>query len=95
MAAAFALTASLVAEDTVRGVMQAMPGDELALIDAEVRPTPTNLSFLHAGEVKLKPLELVLGVETEEGSWAIPIRYLAIHEVVNSRLGGLPVTATW
>ena len=93
--AAILTTCTAVAEETVRGVMQAMPGDELALIDAGVRPTPDNLPFLPANAVKLRDRDLVLGIEHGGESWALPIRFLGLWEVLNLSLGELPVAATW
>lgn len=81
-------------EETVRGVMQPMPGEPAALIDAGVRKTPS-LPFVDASEVKLKKQDLVLGVAVDGQAWALPIRFIGLYEVVNSRLGDLPVTATW
>ncbi len=90
-----ATLAPLFAEETVRGVMQAMPGDELALIDAGVHRTPANLPFLETTQVKLRNRDLVLGVSRGGQHWALPIRFLALYEVINMRLGKLPVAATW
>ena len=90
-----ALLAPLTAEETVRGVMQATPGGRAALIDAHVRPTPANLPFFEADHVILSNRDLVLGVSQGDNHWAVPIRFLGLFEVLNIRLGELPVAATW
>ena len=90
-----ATLAPLAAEETVRGVMQPMPGEDLALIDAAVRQTPANFPFLEADQVKLRNRDLVLGISQDGEHWAIPIRFLGLYEVLNLRLGKDPVAATW
>lgn len=87
--------APLAAQQTVRGVMQPMPGEEMALIDAEVRRTPDNQPFVPASEVKLLDREIVLGITRDGQAWALPIRYLGQYEVLNQRFGDLPALATW
>jgi len=82
-------------ENTVRGVMQPMPGEEAALIDAKVHQTPTNLPLVPANLVNIGDRELVLGLVHEGKPYAFPIRYLGRYEVINQQLGDLPVTATW
>lgn len=90
-----ALLAPGLSADTVRGVMQPMPGEKAALIDAEVHQTPTNLPLVAATLVNIDDRELVLGLVHKGKPYAFPIRYLGRYEVINQRLGDLPVTATW
>ena len=42
-----------------------------------------------------EPEDEVVGVEIDGGARAYPIRYLNYHEIVNDRVGGTPIAATW
>ena len=90
-----ALALPALGQETVRGVMQPMPGEKAALIDAKVHRTPGNHPFVPASTVKLRDRELILGLSRDGQHWAIPIRYLGQYEVINQRFGDLPALATW
>jgi hypothetical protein len=42
-----------------------------------------------------EPADEVVGVEIDGEAQAYPIRYLNYHEIVNDRVGGTPIAATW
>ena len=42
-----------------------------------------------------EPEDEVVGVEIDGEARAYPIRYLNYHEIVNDRVGGVPIAATW
>ncbi|WP_049980947.1 DUF3179 domain-containing protein [Halolamina rubra] len=42
-----------------------------------------------------EPGDEVVGVEIDGEARAYPIRYLNYHEIVNDRVGGVPIAATW
>lgn len=80
---------------TVSGRMQARPGGPLEEVTVAVHQVPTDLPIVPADKAQLKDDDLVLGVETDGRAVAFPIRYLAMYEVVDSRVGPTPVAPTW
>lgn len=83
------------AQRTVRGVMQTRPGGPLQKAEVAVHPVPTDLPLVPAAEAQLDDAELVLGVVLDGQAVAYPVRYLAMFEVVDARVGKTPVAPTW
>ena len=80
---------------TVTGRVQTRPGGPLEDAEINVHEVPVDLPSVEAAEVSLEEDELVLGVVVEGQAMAYPIRYLALHEVVNNRVGETPLAPTW
>ncbi len=80
---------------TVKGRVQTRPGGPLEEAEVAVHEVPVNLPSVGAKETSLKEDDLVLGVVVEGQAMAYPIRYLALHEVVNNRVGETPLAPTW
>jgi hypothetical protein len=59
-------------------------------------PALLDPKFVPAGEAGfLKPNDRVLGFVHGDEARAYPIRILSWHELVNDRVGGVPVLASW
>lgn len=80
---------------TVKGLMQARPGGPMEEVEVGISEVPVDLPSVPAGEAELKDGELVLGVVVDGQAMAYPIRYLAIHEVIDHRVGKTPLAPTW
>jgi len=80
---------------TVRATVQARPGGPLEDVEMAVHPVPVDPPSVPAAEATLAADELVLGLILDGRPMAYPIRYLALHEVVNDRVGDTPVAPTW
>ena len=79
---------------TVRGRMQPRPGAPEQDVEVGVHQVPTHVPSVRA-EARLADDELVLGVVLEGTAIAYPVRYLAMHEVINSEVGDTAVAPTW
>lgn len=79
----------------VTGVMQARPGGPMGQVEVGVWEAPTDLPSVPANEAPLKDDDLVLGVVVDGRAMAYPIRYLALYEVVDDRVGKTPLAPTW
>ncbi len=93
-----AITAPLTAQEqerTVRARVQAHPGGPVEDIEMSVHEVPVDPKTVAAGEAQLEDGELVLGLVIEGQSIAYPIRYLAMFEVINDRVGDTPLAPTW
>jgi len=80
---------------TVRARVQPRPGAEVTELDMRVHRVPVDPPIVAAGDARLGADELVLGIERDGSAVAVPIRYLALYEVLNSSVGDLPVAPTW
>ncbi|MFQ5779066.1 MAG: DUF3179 domain-containing (seleno)protein [Terriglobia bacterium] len=80
---------------TVKGLMQARPGGPLEEVEVGVQEAPVGLPSVPAAKAQLEDGELVLGVVVDAQAMAYPIRYLALYEVVDDRVGGTPLAPTW
>ncbi len=80
---------------TVKGRMQARPGGPVEDVEVAVHPAPTDLPTVSPEEAALEDDDLVLGVEVNGQAVAFPVRYLAMYEVVDSRVGKTPMAPTW
>ena len=83
------------AQRTVRGVMQDRPGAPERLVEVGVHEVPVDPPSVSAAEAALGDDELVLGVVIDGRAMAYPIRYLALTEVVDDRVGDTPLAPTW
>lgn len=81
--------------DTVRAVVQVRPGQAPEEVEMEVHPVPVDPPAREVGEVDLADDELVLGIVAGGQAMAYPVRYLALHEVVDDRVGDTPVAPSW
>jgi hypothetical protein len=81
--------------ETIRARVQTHPGGPVVETDMPVHRVPTDLPSVPAAEAPLEDHDLVLGVVVDGTAKAYPIRYLALHEVVDDRVGDLPVAPTW
>lgn len=61
----------------------------------EVVEAPVDPASLAASAAELGDDELVLGVVIDGEPMAYPIRYLAMYEVINDRVGDAPISPTW
>jgi hypothetical protein len=75
--------------------MQARPGGPVERVEVGVWEVPTDLPSVPAREARLKDDDLVLGVVVDGQAMAYPIRYLALFEVVDDRVGETPLAPTW
>jgi len=82
-------------ERTVTGVMQPRPGAEAEDIEVKVHPVPVDPASVPASESTLPDDDLVLGVVIDGRAMAYPIRYLALSEVVDDRVGDTPIAPSW
>lgn len=60
-----------------------------------IHAVPVDPPRVAATDVELDDAELVLGLVRGAQALAIPIRTLSAFEVVNTRLGDLPIAPTW
>jgi len=79
----------------VRAKVQPRPGAEEVEFDMAVHEVPVDPPLVAADDARLADEELVLGIERGGEAVAFPISTLANFEVLNSRIGELPVAPTW
>ena len=82
-------------ERKVRARVQAHPGGPVEDVEMSVHEVPVDPKTVPAEEANLEDDELVLGLVIEGKPIAYPIRYLAMFEVINDRVGDTPVAPTW
>ncbi len=75
--------------------VQPRPGAPVEDVDMKIHPSPTDLRSVSADETTLGDDELVVGVVADGRAMAYPIRYLAMYEIVNDRVGEAAVAPTW
>jgi len=80
---------------TVRARVQSRPGGPVEDVEMTVHPVPVEPETVPAGDVDLDDDELVVGVVADGVPVAYPVRYLALSEVVNDRVGEASITPTW
>ena len=91
----FLLTVPFAQERTVRGVMQARPGADAEDVEVKVHPVPVDPPSVVAADAEIPNDDLVLGVVVDGKAMAYPIRYLAMSEVLNDRVGDTPLAPSW
>jgi len=79
----------------VRAVMQDRPGGSMKEVEVAVHPAPVDPPTVAAAETKLPARDLVLGVVADGQAVAYPVRYLALSEVLNDRVGEVGLAPTW
>ena len=82
-------------ERTVRGVMQPEPGAPAEEVEVKVHPVPVDPPSVPAAEADLPEDDLVLGVVVKDKAMAYPVRFLALSEVVDDRVGDTPLAPSW
>jgi Protein of unknown function (DUF3179) len=83
---------------TVRVRAQTRPGGPVVEEEMAIHASPVDPAVVKAGEIEEGSIaddELVLGVVVGGVSRAYPIRYLALYEIVNDRLGGAALAPSW
>jgi hypothetical protein len=80
---------------TVKARVQVRPGGEEERVEMPVYEAPVDLPSVTAAAAALDAEELILGVVVEGAAVAYPIRYLAMFEIVNDRVQGVPLAPTW
>lgn len=80
---------------TVKGLMQTKPGGPIEDVEVGVHEVPVDLPLVAADSAHLSDTDLVLGIVKDGQAVAFPIKILAMHEVVDSQVGSLPVAPTW
>ena len=83
------------AQKKIRARVQAHPGGPIEDVEMDVHEVPVDPETVTADEATLEDDELVLGLVIEGEAIAYPIRYLAMYEVVNDRVGDTPIAPTW
>ncbi len=86
---------ALAEERTVTTKVQSRPGGPIEEFEMPVHEVPVNPPSLTAAEAQLEDTDLVLGVVVDGQAMAYPIRFLALHEVINDRVGETALSPTW
>lgn len=79
----------------VRATVQKAPGARHEEMEMAVHPAPTDLPTRAADQVELDDDEIVLGVVVDGRAVAYPVRYLALSEIANDRIGDTPIAPSW
>lgn len=79
----------------IRALVQPRPGAEVEEVDMKVHPSPTELTSVGAADAPLTDEDLVLGVIVDGRAMAYPVRYLAMYEIVDDRVGETPIAPSW
>ena len=80
---------------TVRGYMQSRPGGPMWDVEVEVHEVPDDLPSVPAETAPINDGDLVLGIVIDGRPMAYPIRFLAMFEVIDDRVGTTPVAPSW
>ena len=80
---------------TVTAVVQMEIGGQAREVEMGVHSVPVNPDSLSARDADLEDGEIVLGVVQDGKPMAYPIRYLALSEVLNDRVGQVSLAPTW
>ena len=83
------------ADRTVKAHVQMRPGGEREEVEMPVWEVPVDPRSVPAAEAELPDDDLVLGVVVDGRSMAWPIRFLALSEVVDDRVGETALAPTW
>ena len=95
LSACFAVGCSAPKKITVTAVVQMEVGGQPREVEMEVHPVPVNPDSLPARDADLEDGEIVLGIVQDGKPMAYPIRYLALSEVLNDRVGQVSLAPTW
>ena len=66
-----------------------------AMISMTVHPAPVSPPSVPSDQVRLNDDELVIGIVIDQKPMAYPIRFMAMVEVVNDVVEGVPIATTW
>lgn len=80
---------------TVKGFVQTRPGGPAEEAEIPVHEAPVDLPVVSPDEANLKEDDLVLGVVVDGRAIAFPIRFLAMFEIVNQRIGENLLAPSW
>lgn len=80
---------------SVRGLMQVRPGGPLEEVEVAVHAVPVDVPSIDAKDAAINDKDLVLGVVISGQAMAYPIRYLAMHEIVDDQVGDVPLAPSW
>ncbi len=81
--------------DSVEVFAQPNPGRPPSMINMTVHPAPVSPPSVSSNQVRLADNELVIGIVIDQKPMAYPIRYMAMVEVVNDVVEGVPIATTW
>jgi Protein of unknown function (DUF3179) len=72
------------------------PGDIVTVLPKDAIPAIMSPSFDEAGKASwLRHDNVVVGMSIAGESRAYPVSILSRHEIVNDKLGGVPIAVTW
>jgi hypothetical protein len=72
------------------------PEDIVTVLPKDAIPAILSPSFDEGGKAPwLNGKDLVVGVEIAGDSRAYPVATLSRHEIVNDKVGGIPIAVTW
>ena len=72
------------------------PEEIVTVLPKDAIPAILNPSFEDGTKASwLKAKDLMVGVEISGDSRAYPVPTLSRHEIVNDRVGGIPIAVTW
>jgi len=80
---------------TVHAEVQMRPGAEVEITDVPIYASPYDVKNLDPVAAGIEDDDLVLGVVADGQAVAFPVRFLSSYEVVNARVGKLPVAPSW
>ena len=80
---------------TVKTVVQTRPGGPLEEVEMPVVEAPVDPLVVAAEQASLQDDDLVLGVVVDGVAMAYPVRYLALYEVINDRVGETALAPSW
>ncbi len=83
------------AKRKVKGFMQPRPGAPRAEVEVDVFEVPVGLPSVPSEQADLDDHDLVMGMVVDGQAMAYPIRYLAMYEIVDDKIGDTPVAPTW
>ena len=81
--------------DAVEVFAQPNPGQPPAMINMSVHPAPVSPPSVTSDRVRLTDNELVIGIVIDQKPMAYPVRFMAMVEVVNDVVEGVPIATTW
>ena len=81
--------------DSVEVFAQPNPGQPSTMIDMSVYPAPVSPPSVRSDQVRLTDDELVIGIVIDQKPMAYPVRFMAMVEVVNDVVEGVPIAPTW
>ena len=91
-----ALLASIILFETATWAADLRPEEIVTVLPKDAIPAILSPTFDQGSNISwLKGKDLVVGVEIGGDSRAYPIPTLSRHEIVNDKVGGIPIAVTW